>query len=300
MKLYRSFAEAAGADLHALALGFFDGVHRGHQRVIADAAHDGVLTFDPHPRAFLFPDQAPLLLTGLPHKLHDLAALGVRHVVLLPFDARMALTTAEEFLRELERALPRLRRVAVGPNWRFGHNRAGDIPLLRHWCDARGLALTVGEFVTRGGVTVSSSRVRALIAGGRLAEAAELLGKPYSLHGVIVSGRQLGRQLGFPTANLATFDQCLPPRGVYFGEVNVSGNCYPAAINIGVKPTLGAPPVVTVEAHLLNFSGDLYGATVSMSPRRFHRAEQAFPSLSALREQLGRDVAAMQVPRPAG
>ncbi|MDR2463648.1 MAG: bifunctional riboflavin kinase/FAD synthetase [Verrucomicrobiales bacterium] len=293
MNLCRSFAEAADRDIHALALGFFDGLHRGHQHVIANADHDSVLTFEPHPQAFLFPDQAPLLLTGLPHKLHDLAALGVRHAVLLPFDRQMARTTAEKFLQQLGDACPKLQRIAVGANWRFGHHRAGSLPLLRRWCAARRITLRADACVTHHGTPISSSRIRELILSGQLSTASELLGKPYSLFGTIVSGRQLGRQLGFPTANLDTLDQCLPPRGVYFGTVTISNRPYPAAINIGNQPTL-APQRTTVEAHLLNFSGDLYGVTVSVHPKQFWRAEQKFSSLSALQTQIAQDLIAME------
>ncbi|MDR1303856.1 MAG: riboflavin biosynthesis protein RibF [Verrucomicrobiales bacterium] len=302
MKVFRSFESAAAADLRALALGFFDGVHRGHRQIIASAIRDdatvsGVLTLEPHPQAVLCPDQAPPLLTGLPHKLRDFAALGVKNAVVLPFDQQTALTTAAGFLRQLGGALPNLRRVAVGPNWRFGHHRAGGVALLRQWCAERGIALTAGEFVRQDGQPVSSSRIRALVADGELAAAAALLGQPYSLFGTVVTGHQLGRRLGFPTVNLATLDQCLPPRGVYFGAVIISDEpaARPAAINIGTRPSLGdAASAVVIEAHLLDFQRDLYGATVSVRPQKFWRPEQTFPSLAALQEQLHRDTAAAQ------
>jgi riboflavin kinase/FMN adenylyltransferase len=301
MNLFRSFAEAAGGDIRSLALGFFDGVHRGHQRVIAGAldgfaASGGVLTFEPHPRAVLTPGAAPLLLTGLPHKLRNFAALGVKNILLLPFDEAMALTTAGQFLQALGKSFPGLRRVSVGANWRFGRGREGGAEMLRRWCGERGVTLVVTESASYRGEVISSSRIRELVANGGLARAGEMLGGPYALFGTVAHGRRLGRQLGFPTANLDTLDQCLPPHGVYFGRVAIDGGgTLPAAINIGVKPSLGdSGRKVSVEAHLPGFQGDLYGAAISVVPEQFWRAEQKFPSLAALKSQLAADLAAAE------
>jgi riboflavin kinase/FMN adenylyltransferase len=302
MNVFRSFAEARKkGNIRSLALGFFDGIHRGHQQVIANALSggfaigSGVLTFDPHPQTVLFPEKAPQLLTGLPHKLRDLSALGVKNILLLPFDKKMALTAAGRFLQELGNSFPGLQQISVGANWRFGHSREGDTAMLRHWCDARQITLIVTDSALCQGKTISSSRIRGLVANGRLGEASELLGKPYSLFGAVVKGSQLGRQIGFPTANLATFDQSLPPHGVYFGSVTIDKDpaVIRAAINIGMKPTIGnKTPALSIESHLLDFQRDIYGATISVCPQKFWRPEQKFPSLTELRKQLALDIAA--------
>ena len=300
MNVFRSLAEAReNGQIRTLALGFFDGVHRGHQRVI-NAAISGefsvsgcVLTFQQHPQSVVNPARAPKLLTGWPHKLQDLAELGANNVLALPFDRQMALTTAEQFLLDLEQAFPQLKKISAGVNWRFGHNRSGDIAMLQAWCARQGIELAVSGFVEHHGLPINSSRIRDCVANGELAGAEELLGKPWSLFGTVVKGRQLGRQLSFPTANLATEDQCLPPLGVYFGEVIVSGEIHPAAINIGIKPSVGQDSTEpSVEAHLLNFNRDIYGAQIHVRPRQFHRLEQKFASLGALEEQLHKDIAA--------
>jgi riboflavin kinase/FMN adenylyltransferase len=299
MNVFRSFAEAASNDIRSLALGFFDGIHRGHQQVIGNALADGfamsggVLTFEPHPQAVLFPDKAPRLLTGLPHKLHDLGQLGVNNIVLLPFDSQMALTSAGQFLQELGNNFPKLQRISVGANWRFGHNRQGDVAMLRDWCSSRQITLMATDFVEYHGQPVSSSRIRQFVVSGQLATASDLLGKPYSLFGTVVRGNQLGRQIGFPTANLATKDQCLPPQGVYFGRVIIDDKPCPAAINIGYKPSVDSKvATLTIESHLLDFNRDIYGLTISVCPQKFWRAEQNFPSLQQLKEQLECDIAA--------
>jgi riboflavin kinase / FMN adenylyltransferase len=299
MHIYHSFAEAANSDIQSLALGFFDGIHRGHQQVIANALdHDfamsgGVLTFQTHPQSVISPANAPKLLTGLPHKLHDLKLLGVQHVLALPFNAEVAQISAEQFLQEFAAACPKLKRISIGKNWRFGHNRLGTITLLQEWCRTRCIQLIVNGFVQYQHEPISSSRIRNLVVNGHLMEASKLLGKPYTLFGTVAKGRQLGRELGFPTINLATLDQCLPPNGVYFGTVVVSGHTHPAAINIGFKPSIESNvPKISIEAHLLNFQGDLYDATVTIHPQKFWRSEQKFPSLAELKNQLTQDIAA--------
>jgi len=299
MHVFRSFAEAANSEIRSLALGFFDGIHRGHQQVISNAlsggfaASGGVLTFEPHPQAVLFPDKAPQLLTGLPHKLHDLEQLGVNNIVLLPFNNHMAQTSAGQFLQELGNNFPKLQRISVGANWRFGHNRQGDISMLQDWCSSRSITLIANDSVEYQGRPISSSRIRHLVVSGELVAASELLGKPYSLFGTVVHGNQLGRQIGVPTANLATGDQCLPPHGVYFGNVLLDGESHPAAINIGFKPSVDTKiPALTIESHLLDFNRDIYGLTISVCPQKLWRQEQKFASLDILKAQLQRDIAA--------
>ena len=280
-------------------MGFFDGVHLGHLRVIANSMDRQpsdqccVLTFKVHPQSVLFPQQAPLLLTGLPHKLKTLAESGVQNVLTLPFDRNTMLTSAEDFLQNLHLAFPQLARVSVGPNWRFGHKRRGDIPMLLEWCRHHGIDALVTEPADHSGTIISSSRIREDVRAGLLANVSEMLGRPYGLYGMVVKGRQFGRTLGFPTLNLETEDQCLPPFGVYTGFVEMdTGSRMPAAINIGLRPTVTDEKTAVIEAHIMDFFTDLYGRFVKVIVCRFLRPEKKFVSTDDLRQQLEKDVAA--------
>ncbi|MDD5261879.1 MAG: bifunctional riboflavin kinase/FAD synthetase [Methylacidiphilales bacterium] len=302
MNVFESLYEARShGGIQALALGFFDGLHLGHQRVIKNAALDQppesscVLTFRVHPQSVLFPEKAPPLLMGLPHKLKALEEAGVHNVLALPFDERTIHTPAEDFLEALETSFPGLKRIAVGPNWRFGYKRLGDIPLLRQWCDTRRnkIELLLAEPARHAGAIISSSRIRASVLNGNLAEASEMLGRPYGLFGTVTRGKGLGKQLGFPTLNLETQDQCFPPSGVYFGVVQLQpSENLPAAINIGIKPTIGSGGPPQAEAHILDFNANLYGKSVLVCPLQFQRAEKKFDSLDALKLQVQQDLAA--------
>ena len=302
MEILRSLEEASGRLRGcAVAIGNFDGVHLGHQRLLALAraratargAPAAVLTFDPHPVRVLRPALAPPLVTPLPRKLELLAEQGMDAVVIQPFDLAYAGTPAAEFVsRDLVARLG-CADVVVGYDFTAGHERA-RVEALRSLLAAAGVVLHVVEPVTADGLVVSSTKVREFLLEGNVAAASLLLTRPYDLDGVVARGAGRGRGFGFPTANVATA-ALLPANGVYVvratvgrgrGAAGFGGVC-----NVGVKPTVevGAAPVA--EAHLLDFDGrDLYGEPIRLAFLERLREERRFPSIDELRAQIGRDV----------
>ena len=289
---------ALGAPLH-LALGMFDGVHVGHQAVIARAVAAaassgglaGVMTFDPHPVRLLAPDQAPsAVLTTLSHKARIVRGLGVGLFVPLRFDAALAGLAAADFFEQLL-AAP-IRTLAVGEDWRFGRGRGGDVEFLRVRAAAAGFELATVPPVMVDGERVSSTRIRQAIRDGSLAAAARMLGRPCTVCGPVVEGRRLGRQLGFPTANVAIGEELTPPDGVWAVRVTLAaGEVRSGVANLGVRPTVdGATRVL--EVHVFEFSDDLYGREIEVEFVQFLRPEQRFASLDLLREQIVADAAA--------
>lgn len=290
-------AGAEVASIQRLAIGFFDGLHRGHLKVIEGAGpsitleQTALLTFCPHPVAVLYPEKAPKLISGFPHKLRLLKREMIPNIIALPFDHDQAAMPAEEFLEQLL-VFPDLKEISVGPNFRFGKGRKGDINLLALWCSEHGIQTSIAPAVLYGGDLISSSRIREAIKLGHIEDAASMLGRPFSLYGTVIKGEQLGRKLGFPTLNLKTEDECMPPHGVYQGHALLeSKEKVPAAINIGGRPTVSSPtPELHIEAHLINFNGDLYSQEVELTFEQFIRSEQKFKSIEDLKEQIQRDV----------
>ncbi len=288
---------ALGAPLH-LALGVFDGVHIGHQAVIARAveaaARDGglagVLTFDPHPIRVIAPQKAPTsLLETLEQKARAVGEYGVGLFVPLHFDLEVAKMEASDFIARLM-AAP-VRTIAVGEDWRFGHNRSGDVNFLRAESARRGFRLEAVPPVMHAGDRVSSTRIRQAIRDGNLLAAKEMLGRPHVVCGTVIEGRKLGRTLGFPTANLATGDSQLPPDGVWAVTARRPGGTpLPAVANLGLRPTVDGQSRA-FEVHLLDFSGDLYGQELEITFHRHLRGEIRFPSLDALKAQIQHDAA---------
>ena len=287
-----------------LAIGVFDGVHLGHQAVIRralDAARrDGgtavVVTFDPHPVRVLRPEHAPRLLTSTSHKLRLIRDLGVTHQLVIHFDRAFAATEPEDFIRALAAASQPLREICVGFEWSFGKGRAGNLALLDRLGHELGFDEVGVPAVTIDGEVVSSTATRAAVEAGDLAKAARLLGRAYSILGTVKPGAQLGRKLGFPTANFAAHNEQFPPNGVYAVNVEIQGRPIRGVANIGVRPTLEqAEGERLLEVHLLDFQGDLYGLDLEVVFRRFLRSEQKFPSLEALRAQIGCDAEAARV-----
>jgi riboflavin kinase/FMN adenylyltransferase len=286
---------ALGKPLH-LALGVFDGVHIGHQAVIERAVRAakeqgglaGLLTFDPHPIRVIAPGKAPAALLGtLDDKAKVVGGLGVGLFIPLHFDAAMAAMEASEFIARLT-AAP-VRTIAVGEDWRFGRNRSGDISFLRCEAEKHGFQLEAVPPVMFDGDRISSTRIRQAIHDGNLAEAARMLGRPHSVSGNVVRGEQLGRTLGFPTANIATGKIQLPPDGVWAVRVSDDGgNRWNGVANLGIRPTVGGEKRL-LEVHLFGFSGDLYARNLEVRFEKHLRGEIHFPSLEALRHQIGCD-----------
>ena len=282
-----------------LAIGVFDGVHLGHQAVIGRAVDDSrreanaaavVVTFDPHPLRVLRPDGAPRLLTSTRHKFQFFAALGATHCLALPFDTVLARTAPDEFITGLAVASRPLREVCVGFNWSFGRERAGNLDLLTRLGERHAFAVVGLPSVIVDHETVSSTLVRHAVEAGDLGKAAKLLGRPFTILGTVVEGRQLGRELGFPTANLAAHNEQFPPNGVYAVDAEWRGQRYAGVVNLGFRPTVNEPGGERLlELHLFDFDRTIYGDDVEVSFRAFLRPEQKFGSLDELRAQIGCD-----------
>ena len=229
-----------------LAAGFFDGVHRGHQAIIRKMVSAArrqrgvawVMTFDTHPLKILHPEAAPRLLTSTPHKLRLLAALGVHGCVVIHFTRTLARQEPEDFVALLERAAPTLRQIVIGRNWTFGRHGRGTPAMRKALAPVHGFKVTVIPPVRWHGTVISSTRIRAAVLAGRLAEAAGMLGRPFSLLGTVISGRGLGRKLGIPTANLDPHNEVAPPDGVYIVRARWHSADYPGIVNLGVRPTV--------------------------------------------------------------
>jgi riboflavin kinase/FMN adenylyltransferase len=265
-----------------VAVGEFDGVHLGHREVIRGS--DTVLTFEPHPLQVVRPEAAPRLLTSFDVKAELIAGLGVRELVVIPFDETFAAQTPQEFIDQVLVESLGATRVSVGENFRFGHRAAGDPQVLG--ADAR-FETRVVPLVELDGEIVSSSHIRALVQAGEVELADRMLGAPFQLRGEVVEGDKRGRTLGFPTANLVP-DEALvcPGHGVYVARAD--GAC--AAVNVGVRPTFGTGRAVLVEAYLLDRDVDLYGQVLRVEFLNRLRGERRFDSVEALVEQMRRDV----------
>lgn len=274
----------------AIALGNFDGVHRGHQRVITSVLHregliSTVVTFNPHPRDF-FSGRMSSFLTPLAEKVALLQAMGVEQLVVLSFTRELASLRAENFVTEILQQGLDARLVSVGFDFRFGWQRQGDVQLLRSFFGDRVLVVAEQRLEGASSIRISSSAIKTALGEGNVALANDLLGRRYSITGHVVTGQQLGRELGFPTANLQVDPQKYLPRdGVYA----VLWRGQPGVMNIGVRPTVAGERKRTVEVHLLNWEGNLYGQEMTVELLRFIREEKKFASLAELQNQIQRD-----------
>jgi riboflavin kinase/FMN adenylyltransferase len=270
-----------------IAVGTFDGVHLGHREVIT--GNDTVLTFEPHPLSVVAPAATPRLLTTVERKAELVAALGVRELVVIPFDRDFAARSAQSFVDDVLVGSLGATHVSVGENFRFGHRAQGDPALLR--ADRR-FETRVVPLLEVDGEVVSSSHVRGLVLAGDVADAVHFLGTPFTMDGEVVHGDKRGRTLGFPTANLVPADGYVAPgHGVYACRATTAdGLVRPAAVSVGVRPQFDTGRHELVEAYLLDFDGDLYGTQLRLEFLQRLRGERRFPSVDALIEQMGRDV----------
>ncbi|WP_395741264.1 bifunctional riboflavin kinase/FAD synthetase [Prosthecobacter sp.] len=284
----------------ALAVGVFDGIHLGHQEVIRAAQehatqHHGtavVVTFDPHPAQVLRPAAAPKLLCGPRHQQLILAQTGIGCLLACPFTAETAKTPAREFIQQLVSAARPLGCISVGYTWSFGYKREGDIHLLMDMGQQHDFAVYGVPPLKIDGQVVSSTLIREAISHGDFTTAATLLGRSYTVFGTVVEGRKLGRQLGFPTANVEVENEQLPPLGVYAVEARIGAQWHPAVANLGRRPTVAENAEPTLEVHLLDWSGDLYGKDLEVRFTRLLRNEMKFNGLEELKAQISRDIVA--------
>lgn len=279
--------------LCVVCIGTFDGVHLGHRHLLTKAVEEGrsrelplvLCTFDRHPLATLKPGLEPPAIQGIGENLREFEGLGIPLCVVLPFDRELADTSAEDFLSRVLIETFRSEVVVLGHDFAFGRGRQGTA----EWLADRIETVVVEPFFVEGD-RVSSTLIREAIATGRVERAARLLGRAYSLDGVVVSGRRLGRTLGFPTVNLALAENlAVPADGVYAGRCVTALGSFVAAISVGTNPTVGDSPR-SIEAFLMDYPGDsLYGTSVTLAFHHLVRPMESFPSLEALREQMGRD-----------
>jgi riboflavin kinase / FMN adenylyltransferase len=303
----------AGWRSPVLALGNFDGLHRGHVKIIeriqrGAREHGGtsvVLTFDPHPPRIVRPDKAPPLLMTKPQKLDAMARAGVQGVAVVRFTRAMSQWEPEQFVRNVLVEWLRVAEVWVGADFLFGRDRTGNFSLLRSLGAQYGFRAEKIDPIRYKDFVVSSTRIRRLVAEGRVDEAGALLGHHYVIDGTVVEGAKRGREIGFPTANLSTDNELIPPNGVYATAITIDGQLHPSVTNIGQRPTFGDNLATTIETHVMPFDSgrggaaplaqgsgnlNLYGKDVRLAFVQRLRDERKFPDLEALQEQISADV----------
>ncbi len=280
-----------------LALGNFDGLHRGHMKIIdrvrRRAGERGgtpaAMTFDPHPPRVLRPDKAPALLMTKVQKLEALGRAGMQVVAVVRFTHELSLWDPERFVRTVLVDWMHVSEVWVGANFSFGHDRAGTFSVLRTLGSRYGFRAEKIDPVRYKDFVVSSTRIRRLVSEGRVDEAGALLGHHYFVDGTVTRGAGRGRELGFPTANLCTDNDLVPPAGVYATAVTIDGVVHPSITNLGLRPTFGDVDRPTLETHVFDFTRDLYGERTRVAFVQRLRDERAFPDVDALRAQIQAD-----------
>lgn len=281
-----------------LTMGVFDGLHLGHQLIIKTVverakeinATPTVITFDPHPRAVLFPESAPPLLQTLDQRISAFGVLGIEQSIVIPFTKELSQQPAEEFLKDIVHERLQAKEVYLGQGFFFGKDRAGNIDLLRSVSRELGFfADEIGEVKLRG-VRISSSKIRGLLLEGRINLARRMLGRPYGVEGRVIHGAERGRKLGFPTANLQPQNRVIPKSGVYVTSTLINDEWRQSVTNIGVRPTFENDAEPSVETFVLNWDGDLYGDVVRVRFLHRIRAEKKFSSIDELTAQIQKDI----------
>lgn len=303
MKVHHALPERAPERAFVVAIGFFDGFHRGHRAIVREALRlrragerTAVFTFREHPSAFLRPGQEPPMIATLEERVNAFARAGIDEAFVLPFDAAIASLSPARFLDETLVARLNARAMVVGANFRFGHKRAGDVAFAREHLSGRGREMVAVPNTLDGGERVSSTRIRAAVAAGDVETADRLLGTPYTVRGSVVFGAGRGHDLGYPTANIVVSPQkMLPPDGVYRVTGRHEGRDYLGLVSIGTNPTFDGVSR-TVEAWLLDFNGALYGEELALRNFRFVRAQRRFDSADALIAQMREDAATVKFP----
>jgi riboflavin kinase / FMN adenylyltransferase len=300
MEILRSIPELSRLpDSLFLAIGVFDGVHRGHQAVISTSAEharaaDGtpvVVTFDPHPEKVLRPASAPHLLTATQHKISLIRDLGVGHLLIINFDKQFAATPPEKFVEQLVTHSKPLREICVGHEWSFGKDRRGNLDLLKKLGAEAGFEVVGVSPVKANGEVISSTAIRDAVQRGDFAKAKLMLGRDYTILGTVTRGDDLGKKIGFPTANLSAHSEQFPPDGVYFAEAWLEDVLYHGVVNLGCRPTVSRDKSNRVlEVYLFDFNRDIYGQDLEIRFVRYLRPEKKFDSIDALKDQISADV----------
>jgi riboflavin kinase/FMN adenylyltransferase len=298
MRLFHGTENADIARPTVLTLGVFDGLHLGHQLIMktvvdrarAIGAVPTVITFEPHPRAVLHPESAPPLLQTLDQKIEAMGVLGIEQTIVIHFDKAFSQIRAEDFLREVVVDRLHAKEVYLGRGFFFGHKRAGNIDLLRQVSERLGfLADEVPEVRLRG-KRIGSTLIRELLTQGRVNLARRMLGRPYGVEGSVMPGAARGANLGFPTANIQPHNRVIPRAGVYITATLIAGQWRRSVTNIGLRPTFGDATESSVETHVMNWSGDLYGDVLRVRFLHRLRDEKKFGSIEELKAQIARDV----------
>jgi riboflavin kinase/FMN adenylyltransferase len=299
MRLFHGTENADIARPTVLTLGVYDGLHLGHQLIMktvverarAVSAVPTVITFEPHPRAVLHPESAPPLLQTLDQKIEALGVLGIEQVIVIHFDQAFAQIRAEDFLRNVVRERLQAKEVYLGRGFFFGHNREGNIDLLRRVSKKLGFFADEVPEVRLRGTRIGSTRIRELLQQGRVNLARRMLGRPYGVEGPVMRGAARGANLGFPTANIQPHNRVIPRKGVYVTATLIEGHWRRSVTNIGVRPTFGDTTEPSVETFVMNWSGDLYGDVLRVRFLHRLRDEKKFSSIEDLKSQMDRDVA---------
>jgi riboflavin kinase/FMN adenylyltransferase len=298
MRLFHGTDNAEIQRPTVLTLGVFDGLHLGHQlimRTVVERAHETgaiptVITFDPHPRAVLHPESAPPLLQTLDQKVEGFGVLGIEQTIVIRFDEEFSQTRAEDFLRDVVKDRLHAKEVYLGRGFAFGHNRQGNIELLRRVSQELGFVADEVPEVQFRSQRVSSSKVRGLLSEGKVNIARRLLGRPYGVEGRVERGAERGAGLGFPTANLHPRNRVIPRNGVYVTGTLIEGQWRRSVTNVGVRPTFGADAEPSVETFVMDWAGDLYGDVVRVRFLHRLRDERKFGSIEELKVQIEKDV----------
>jgi len=298
MRLFHGTENADIARPTVLTLGVFDGLHLGHQLIMktvverarATGAVPTVITFEPHPRAVLHPQSAPPLLQTFDQKIEALGVLGIEQTIIIHFDQHFSEIRAQDFLREVVVNRLHAREVYLGRGFFFGHNREGNIDLLRRVSGELGFVADEVPEVRLRGTRIGSTRIREQLLAGRVNLARRMLGRPYGVEGPVVRGAERGGKLGFPTANVQPHNRVIPRHGVYVTATLIEGRWRRSVTNIGLRPTFGDALEPSVETHVMNWSGDLYGDVVRVRFLHRLREEKKFGSIDELKSQIERDV----------
>jgi len=297
MKIFHGLENANILRPTVLTLGVFDGLHLGHQRIMQTVAERAkavnavatAITFDPHPRAVLHPESAPPLLQTLDQRLANFEVLGIEQTIVITFDREFAAQPAEDFLTNVIHDRLHAKEVYLGKGFAFGKNRGGNIDLLRQMSKKLGFFADEVDEVTLRGKRISSSKIRGLLAEGRINLTRRMLGRPYGVEGVIIRGNRRGHTIGFPTANLHPHNRVIPKFGVYATATLIDGKWRRSITNIGVRPTFENTAEPSIETYLFDFDGDLYGDVLRVRFLHRIRDERKFSGIDELKAQIERD-----------